>query len=418
MLTAEQNEALTRVGPGTPTGELLRRYWYPVALTSELEEFPVRRARLLGEDFAVFKTPSGGYGILGEQCPHRRASLAYGIVEEDGLRCSYHGWKFDCAGACIDQPAEPEKSSFKDRITAQAGKAAELGGLVWGYIGPEPAPELPRYDVYVMEGLRDIGHTRLPCSWLQIMENAVDPHHVEWLHGRYFAFLARHKGFEAPPSFQRKHVRIAFDPFEHGIIKRRLYEGQSEEADDWKVGHPLVFPYKMRVGGGYIEQMQIRVPVDDTTTWFILYTVHCPPGVEIPAQPSIPAYDVPWRDEKGNHITDYIEGQDIMCWVTQGPITERTVEHIGKSDIGLVTMRRMYREQVAAVAEGRDPLGVIREPHERIDLPCEKDKFGARWEDFAVQWINQGFARYSPQKEVLLKLHLDAAALRDRQSVG
>jgi 5,5'-dehydrodivanillate O-demethylase len=107
-----------------------------------------------------------------------------------------------------------------------------------------------------------------------------------------------------------------------------------------------------------------------------------------------------------------------MCWVTQGPVTDRTVEHIGKSDIGIVTMRRMYREQMAAVGEGRDPLGVVREPHDRIDLPCEKDKFGARWEDFAVQWINQGFARYSPQKDVLIKLHLDAAALRDRQRVG
>jgi 5,5'-dehydrodivanillate O-demethylase len=218
MLTAEQNEALTRVGPGTPMGEMLRRYWYPVALTSELDEFPIKKTRLLGEDFAVFKTPSGRYGILGEQCPHRRASLAYGIVEEDGLRCSYHGWLFDCQGACVDQPAEPQNSVFKDRVTAQAGKAAELGGLVWAYLGPDPAPELPRYDVYVMDGLRDIGHCVLPCSWLQIMENAVDPHHVEWLHGRYFDFLARQKGFEAPPSFQRKHVRIAFDPFELGII--------------------------------------------------------------------------------------------------------------------------------------------------------------------------------------------------------
>ena len=143
MLTAEQNEALTRVGPGTPMGELLRRYWYPVALASDLDEFPVRRARLLGENFAVFKTPSGRYGILGELCPHRRASLAYGMVEEDGLRCSYHGWLFDCSGACTDQPAEPEKSSFKERVQAQAGQAQEMGGLVWAYIGPGPAPSFP-----------------------------------------------------------------------------------------------------------------------------------------------------------------------------------------------------------------------------------------------------------------------------------
>ena len=415
MLSAEQNEALTRVGAGTPMGELLRRYWYPVALTRDLDEFPVRKARLLGEDFAVFKTPSGRYGILGEHCPHRRASLVYGMVEEDGLRCGYHGWKFDCEGACVDQPAEPENSTFKDRIRAQAGRAEEMGGLVWAYVGPEPAPLLPRYDIYVMDGLRDIGHATLPCNFVQIMENAVDPHHVEWLHGRYFEFLARHGGFEAPSTFGRKHVKVAFDVFEHGIIKRRLLEGHSEEDDDWKIGHPLLFPYKMRVGGGGIDQMQIRVPVDDTTTWFILYTVHNPAGGEIPAQPAIPAYELPVLDDNGRHVTDYIEGQDMMAWVTQGPITDRTVEHIGKSDIGIVTLRRMYREQMAAVAEGRDPMGVFREPHERIELPCEKNKFGSGAE-FALQWIGQGFTRYSPQLDVLRKLHMDAAAARRRES--
>ena len=159
MLTAEQNEELTQVAPGTPMGELLRRYWYPVAFTRELEEFPVRAVRLLGEDFAVFKTPRGRYGMLPEACPHRRASLTYGVVEADGLRCPYHGWLFGSDGSCLDQPAEREETNFRSRVSVRAGVVQEMGGLVWAYIGPAPAPELPRFDVFVMDGVRDIGWT-------------------------------------------------------------------------------------------------------------------------------------------------------------------------------------------------------------------------------------------------------------------
>jgi 5,5'-dehydrodivanillate O-demethylase len=417
MLTAELNAALTQVGPGTPMGEMMRRYWFPVAFVADLDEFPVKKVRLLGEDFAVYKLPSGRYGIIQEACPHRRASLAYGIVEEDGIRCSYHGWKFDCEGRCTDQPAEPEKSAFKDRIQAQTGRAAELGGMVWAYIGPEPAPELPRFDVYVMDGLRDVAHCVLPCNYLQIMENSVDPHHVEWLHGRYFEFLANHKGFEVPSTFVGRHVKIAFDPFEWGIIKRRLREGQSEDDDDWKVGHPLVFPYCMRVGGGGIDQMQIRVPIDDTHTWFVLYTVHRFPGIDVPEQAAVPHYEFPFQDDKGRYLVEYAEVQDAMAWATQGPVTDRTVEHLGKSDIGIVMLRRMYREQMQVVAEGRDPLGTIRERHDRIDLPCEREKFGegAR---FALQLIEQGTAQFSPQKDLLTKLHREGVRRAEEAGHG
>src|SRR4029453_708915 len=128
MLTAEQNAELTRVGPGTPMGELLRRYWYPVAFTRQLEEFPVKRVRLLGEDWALYKTPDGAYGVVEEQCPHRRASLAYGVVEPEGLRCGYHGWLFGRDGTCLDQPAELDKTSFKDRVRGPGRPAPGPGG--------------------------------------------------------------------------------------------------------------------------------------------------------------------------------------------------------------------------------------------------------------------------------------------------
>lgn len=414
MLSKEKNEALTRVGPGTPMGELLRRYWYPVAFVKDLDEWPIKKARLLGEDFALWKTPQGGYGIIQERCPHRNASLVYGVVEEKGLRCGYHGWLYDCAGSCIDQPAEPESSVFKDRIRAFAGKAEKLGGLIWAYIGPDPAPELPRFDVFVDPGLKDCSYTTLPCNWLQIMENSVDPHHVEWLHGNYFKFLGEQKGFVAPPSFQKKHVKIGFDAMEWGILKRRVLEGNTEQMEDWAVGHPLVFPFSMRVGGGGIEQMQMRVPIDDTHSWVLFYASHQPPGLtEFPDQIYPESYELPWLDVNGNHIVDYVEGQDIMVWVTQGDITDRTAEHIGKSDIGVIMIRRMFREQMARVEAGQDPtVAFTREKRDRIALPCEKDKFGANWLEFALAWASQGSTRYSPSLDMIRKVHIDAAAAR------
>ena len=226
MLTAEQNDELTEIAPGTPVGELLRRYWYPICFTRELEEFPVKHAKLLGEDWAVYKTASGQYGVVPEACPHRRASLAYGVVEANGIRCPYHGWLFGLDGECLEQPAERDETNFQDRVRVKAGKAQELGGLVWVYVGPDPAPELPRFDVFVMDGVRDIGWADIPCNYVQIMENAVDPHHVEFLHGRYFEFMGRQQGFEAPASFAKKHIKVGFDAFEWGIIKRRVRRGR------------------------------------------------------------------------------------------------------------------------------------------------------------------------------------------------
>ena len=263
-------------------------------------------------------------------------------------------------GQCIDQPAEPDKSTFKDRIKAFAGKAQAMGGMVWVYIGPDPAPELPRFDVFVDPGFQDVGHSMLPCNWLQIMENSVDPHHVEWLHGRYFQFLGEQQGFLAPAAFQKKHVQVGFDPIEWGILKRRVLAGHSEADDDWAIGHPLVFPYFMRVGGAGIDQMQIRVPIDDTTTWALFYANHHPEGLkEFPEQVYPTDYEYEWIDENGNFIVDYIEGQDVMAWVTQGDITDRSAEHIGKSDIGVIMLRRMFKEQMALVAEGQGSDGRV-----------------------------------------------------------
>ena len=244
---------------------------------------------------------------------------------------------------------------------------------------PDPAPELPRFDTYVMEGFRDIGWADLPCNYVQIMENAVDPHHVEFLHGRYFEFIGQPRGLRRPAVVRQEAHEGRLRPLRVGHHQApRAVEGASEENDDWKIGHPLVFPYNMRVGGGGMHQMQIRVPINRTTTRFMLYTVHAPEqGYEQVEQPMIPEYELPVFDDRGHHVINYVEGQDMMAWVTQGPITDRTTEHLGRSDVGVALLRKMFREQMRAVAKGRDPLGMMREPHERIDLPCEKDKFNA-----------------------------------------
>lgn len=420
MLKQELNEELTRLGPGTPMGALLRRYWYPVAFENDLQDWPIKKVRLLGENFALWRTPEGGYGLIQEHCPHRHASLVYGVVEPDGLRCGYHGWLFDGEGSCLDQPAEPDTSSFKESVRAFTGRTEAMGGLVWVYIGPDPAPELPRFDVYVDDGFKDVGHTVLPCNWLQIMENAVDPHHVEWLHGRYFKFLGEQRGFLAPAGFQKAHVKVGFDTIEWGILKRRVLEGNTEENDDWKIGHPLVFPYSMRVGGGGIEQMQIRVPIDDTHTWVLFYSSHQPMGVtEFPEQVFPVSYEIPWIDDEGEHIVDYVEGQDIMAWVTQGDITDRTAEHIGKGDIGVIMLRRMFRDQMARVADGEDPtVGFTRERHDRVGLPCEKDKFGVNFLEFVLSWLDMGSARYSPALDQVKKLYIDADAAQRAPAAG
>jgi 5,5'-dehydrodivanillate O-demethylase len=417
MLTVEQNEELTNVGPGSPMGDLLRYYWYPIAFESDFDKAPTKSVRLLAEDWTVYKTPSGRYGIIAERCPHRRSSLTYGVVTEDGVRCGYHGWRFDFDGNCLEQPAEADNQNFRNRVKNKAGRAETMGGMVWVYVGPTPAPELPRFDVFVQDGIRDVGHAVLPCNWLQIMENSVDPHHVEWLHGAYFEFLGQTQGFDAPKSFQKKHMKTGFDEMEWGILKRRVLEGHSEADDDWAIGHPLVFPFYMRVGGAGIDQMQIRVPIDNTTTWALFYSLHHPQAGVWEPQDRPVEYEYQWKDAEGRFITDYVEGQDVMAWVSQGAINDRTQEHLGRSDAGVAMLRKMFKENIKKVADGQDPIAIIREKHDVIELPCEKNKFGAE-RVFARQWITGGSMRYSPIREQLLDLHESAWQARESAPTG
>ena len=379
MLSEELNERLTRVGPGTPGGELLRRYWWPVAASAEIASRPAKKVRLLGEDLVLFRDRSGQLGLIAERCPHRRVSLVHGIPEPDGIRCPYHGWLMDRQGNCLEQPAEPPESNFKDKVKVAAYQVEELGGLVWGYLGPQPAPLLPRIDEFVWDNaVREIGASVIPCNWLQIMENSLDGTHVEWLHGYYSNYVrqlrAEDTGEQYRPRNVRHHTKIGFDLFEYGIVKRRIEEGGSEEDDDWKIGHALVFPCML---GN--PTMQLRVPMDDTHTWHLWYTA-TKVNMSIPVQARVPFYEIPWQTENGEFITDFVDGQDIMSWITQGEIAERHLEKLGASDVGIILYRQLLKEQIDLVEQGHDPIGVIRDParNEIIELPRERVHHGER----------------------------------------
>ena len=380
MLSVEQNERLTRVGPGTPMGELMRRYWFPVATAQDLAENPVRSVRLLGENLTLYRDRQGGLGLLGQRCAHRSVDLKHGIPEQEGLRCPYHGWMYDATGQCLEMPAEDPQHEFASRVKVPAYHVEELGGLIWAYIGPEPAPLLPRWDLFAHDNVfRVVGTTMLPCNWLQCQENSVDTVHTEYMHGRFGIYSLEVLGIDDPAvvgRFQRfvdrHHIKIDFRPAKYGIQKYRLTVGQDETAGSWIVGHPLVFPNYVLIGQPGYKEFQIRVPVDDTTTYHLSYHIYFPgPGVEIPPQSVVPSFEVPIRP-----YPDYVLGQDIVAWPSQGPITDRSVEKLAETDRGLIMYRKMLEENIRAVEEGQDPMNVFRDPAENEFINLEMEDYG------------------------------------------
>lgn len=388
MLTAEQNDRLTRVGRGTPMGELLRRYWYPIATVSRMKGRDTLPIRLLGENLVLYRDLSGKYGLVGERCPHRGMSLTYGIPTDCGLRCPYHGWHFDATGACTEQPYEEKEDPsgrFKRNVKIPAYEVAELGGMLFGYLGPQPAPVLPPWDLFVMDGMREIGFAVVPCNWLQIMENSLDPVHVEWLHQHLRNHVA--KKLDKPEKIRRPqvHQKIGFDVFEYGIIKRRVVDDKTEQDEDWATGHPVVFPNFLKSGSAAAPSFQIRVPIDDENTaywWYRCFTAAAGVPIEPQAPEDIPTYEtpVPVLDNTGLpqwKILDNNSGQDIVAWITQGVISDRSTETLGRSDKGVVLYRRLLEAALQDVENGRDPMNVFRDRSQnRIDLPIEKNKLG------------------------------------------
>ena len=373
-----RNDRLTQVGPCTPMGEYQRRFWHPIAASVELRKddvLPVMAVKVLGEKLALFRCEDGSVGLVQERCPHRGAAHSYGIVDDGCIRCPYHAWTFDKTGQCVEQPGESPESTMKDRIKIKAYPVQEMGGLVWAYLGPEPAPLLPRIEFMVREDYdHDVGITRVPCNWLQIAENNMDPVHIEFLHMRFTNYVRERMGQSTVPV--RKHQKIDFEVFEYGLIKKRLWEGDHEESLEWTVGHPHLFPQTTMVSyhNGWV-QLQIRTPVDDTNTNFYWYNCRPRPDGEAP-KGEVPLWENAWKDEMGNVMPDLANAQDVMVLVSQGEIADRTLENLGETDKGIVLYRRTLLRELEKVEAGEDPLGVVRDPAKNtpwITLPIEEE---------------------------------------------
>jgi 5,5'-dehydrodivanillate O-demethylase len=359
MLSEEDNRVLTEVGRGTRMGDLLRRYWMPIAAVSEFSEQSVRPVRLLGEDLVLYRDGSGTYGLLDRHCGHRRADLCYGWTEDRGLRCHYHGWMWDQAGRCLQQPfeeiAHPE-ARFKDRVHITAYPVEEKAGLLWAYLGPTPAPLVPTWEPFTWKnGFVQIVFSEVPCNWFQCQENSIDPVHFEWLHGNWSRILRGGEG-PAPPG----HLKLAFDEFEFGFTYRRILEGQSETDELWTVGRVCLWPNCLFTGGHF----EWRVPIDDGHTlsvgWFF---DRVPNEMEPFGQQDIPSWHSPIADERtGRWITTHVMNQDFVAWVGQGAIADRKGEHLGESDRGVIMMRKRMLEEAEVVARGGEPKALIRDP--------------------------------------------------------
>jgi 5,5'-dehydrodivanillate O-demethylase oxygenase subunit len=383
MISKEDNERLVQIKAGTPVGDLLRRYWYPIAVMAELARHPTKFVKILGEELVLFKDAHGRLGLIGAYCAHRRANLAYGIAEIDGLRCPYHGWKYDRAGHCLEQPFEEtvKPGGFKDKIQLTNYPAEELGGLIFAYLGPQPAPLVPRWDLLVEENSwREVGYTVTACNWMQTVENILDPVHVEWLHGVFRSYAADRTGKTDGRRKRIRHQKIAFDVADYGIIKRRLLEGESEDADDWKIGHWLVFP-TIQKGP---DMLRFRVPVDETHTAQWYYSIHPLEEGETQRAEEMPLYDMPspTLDRHGQpqfqYLDNEVDPQDNAIFISQGAVYDRTKELLGESDRGIVIYRHLIDNQIKLIADGKDPMNTFRDPAKnmRLELPTEsREKF-------------------------------------------
>ena len=405
MLSQLENEQLTQVGRGTPMGELWRRYWHPIAASAELIERPTKAVRILGEDLVLFRDKQGRPGLIGPQCAHRRMSMMLGIPDKEGLRCAYHGWLFGRDGNCLEQPyecAEDPQSTFRERVQMPSYPVQELGGLIFAYLGPEPAPLLPRWELYVREGvLRDIGAAIVPCNWLQIMENSLDPVHVEWLHQHFFNYVQERLGRSEVKGQPVSHKMIHFREFEYGIIKTRMLEGETEENEDWQVGHPVLFPNILLSGSTQRPTFQIRVPVDDTHTLHLWYTCYQrAPGMA--PQEMIPFYKVPVPtvDADGEpdwSLLDNNSGEDMIAWMTQGGVADRSKEALGLSDKGIILFRKQIKEQLEKVQSGQDPMNVFRDPAKNVAIKLRLEDAKLNSGSFRAGPRRQGGAtKYSP----------------------
>lgn len=379
MLSAYSHEQgtcrseLTHVARGTPLGELLRRYWHPVGLSSDASGTP-RMVRVLGEDLVLFRDRAGRCGLLYPRCAHRGASLFYGRVEERGIRCCYHGWLFDVGGQCLEQPCEPRNGAATARVIQQPGyPVRERYGLVFAYMGP-PAlmPVLPRYNL--LENLQpgellesdgssigSGGPTIVPCNWLQHFENVMDPFHVPILHG----------SFSGSQFTERMNLlpQVAFESTPRGIKsiqRRKLPDGRTHVRVTEAVLPTLrVVANPQAQSDGPCSLIGWILPIDDTH--FRIYSAG-----RVTSQGALKQIRARFNGRLWSELTE-AEHQsfpgDYEAQVSQGSVTLHSEEHLVTSDRGVALLRRLLERQLDTVTRGENPIGVqFAEASDLIEL--------------------------------------------------
>lgn len=391
MLAKEQNALITLTGKGTPGGEMMRRYWNPVALSEELKDDVPRAVRVMGEDLVLFRDPEGRPALIGRRCPHRGVDLAYGRVEHGGLRCLYHGWLMGGDGRCLQQPGEPAGSRFADKIRHVAYPCREAGGLILAYLGPGAPPRLPSLPFLACPPER-VWATKIyhACNYLQANEGNIDPQHLSFLHVVMSMRSALDPGLndliagDAAPT-----IEVEETPYGHRIFTARKAGPDTNyvritnfvmpncSAFD---GVPLVDPRSPdhRPNLGY--QVHWHVPIDDAQHWkyTVLYRYDGPVDRTFQETVLFGELDRTYRSPR-NAENFYLQSReemtaetfaglgknfydhDLFAVESQGTIMDRSEEHLGTTDRPVILMRRQLLKAVEDVQAGRDPLFVERE---------------------------------------------------------
>ena len=359
------SKLLTEVGPGTPCGELMRRYWQPIAASADVQDSP-RKVRVLGEDLVIFRDRSGRAGLLYPRCMHRGTSLYYGRIEAEGIRCCYHGWLFDVEGRCLDQPCEPDGGRHRENARQPWYPVQERYGFVFAYLGPpEKMPVLPLYDN--LESLEpdetywshvggfgatgDVSLSLVPYSWLHMNDNIMDPFHVQVLHST-FSGIQFHQQFALMP-------KVDFFAVDHGVCYsavRQLEDGQEvDRISSWLMPNIMSVP-DIQFRAGKASSVAWVVPVDDAS-YVMAMVMKVPKDAR---RPQMLINGKSWgqmTEAERQHSPGDFEAQS-----GQGPISLHSEEHLVTSDRGVMMQRRILEKQIEAVAAGGDPLGVNYDP--------------------------------------------------------
>jgi phenylpropionate dioxygenase-like ring-hydroxylating dioxygenase large terminal subunit len=422
MMSQEQNDLITRIGPMTPAGKLMRMYWQPVALAVELEGArPVRPIRLLGENFVLFKDESGRHGLIDRHCPHRGADLAFGRLEHGGLRCAFHGWLFDVGGQCLETPAEPPNSKLCKNIKQRAYPVVEKSGILWAYLGEGEPPAFPELDCFMAPEAYTFAFKGLiECNWLQALEVGIDPAHASFLH-RFFededtsgAYGKQFRGASADSEMPMTKVLREFDRptinverTEYGLRLIALREIDGERTHvrvtNQLFPHAFVIPMSTEM-----TITQWHVPVDDVNCyWYAIFTSYSMPvdKAKMRAQ-RLELYELPDYRSRKNKSNDYgfdpheqltqtytgmgadINVHDQWAVESMGAIQDRTKEHLGQSDKAIAQYRRLLRQEIEKVATGEKPLMFLDQPSARsIQGPATMDGIGPTrgWETYWME---------------------------------